>query len=261
MGGGACLLVIVGVLYVLGNDMYTHTKVRTMADAIQSHEKVDLRGLRDLQASGGPAIDFQDLQKKLSAVSQPIMIVDGIGDEHGYVKGIPTIFFGYYCKERDQLRYRLRRLIFTGTPSIRPDLVVPEEEMAKRYGFGYTHINIYSQEEGAVDKFVSLVDTLPKNVWFHFHCRGGRGRTSMMLVMFDIMHNAPQVSLADIVKRQHLLGSQNLFDVSPWKRSTYSPETLQRRKHFIEQFYDFICQRKAGGVQRWSDWQRQEAAA
>jgi hypothetical protein len=30
----------------------------------------------------------------------------------------------------------------------------------------------------------------------------------MMLVMLDILRNAPMVSLQDIVKRQHLLGSE-----------------------------------------------------
>jgi hypothetical protein len=72
--------------------------------------------------------------------------------------------------------------------------------------------------------------------------------------MLDIMKNAPQVAMEDIIKRQHLLGSEDLFDVVPWARGSYSSEMLTNRKKFIEAFYTFICQRKAGGIQKWSLW-------
>ena len=72
--------------------------------------------------------------------------------------------------------------------------------------------------------------------------------------MFDIMKNAPQVALEDIIKRQHLLGSEDLFDTFPWARGSYSLEMLTKRKKFIEDFYAFICQRKAGGQKTWAAW-------
>jgi len=77
-----------------------------------------------------------------------------------------------------------------------------------------------------------------------------------MLAMYDIMRNAPLVALKDIIKRQHLLGSVDLFDTIAWRKSrgTYSSDGLKRRKKFIEDFYTFVSQRKAGGIQRWSDW-------
>jgi len=78
----------------------------------------------------------------------------------------------------------------------------------------------------------------------------------MMLIMLDIMKNAPKVTLTNIVKRQYLLGSENLFNTVARSRGTYYSSTLTRRKQFIENFYEFICQRKAGGLERWSDWHR-----
>ena len=79
----------------------------------------------------------------------------------------------------------------------------------------------------------------------------------MMLVMWDIMKNAPQVSLKDIIKRQYLLGSVDLFDTSAWTKSTYSTKKLEERKTFIEKFYTFISQKKAGGLQSWTAWTHQ----
>jgi hypothetical protein len=75
-----------------------------------------------------------------------------------------------------------------------------------------------------------------------------------MLVMLDTMKNAPHVSVKDIVTRQHLLGSEDLFNTEVWENGTYTKEQLENRKEFVEKFYQFICQRKAGGQQTWSDW-------
>ncbi|MBY0500539.1 MAG: hypothetical protein K2P93_00870 [Alphaproteobacteria bacterium] len=251
-----CLIALITTFYLLLTDDYTDAKFRTMQDELPSSEKFDITGLRELQASGGPIVDFSDLKKKLSHVQKNIIIADGLWEFHGYIYNIPATYFGYQRATPD-LRYPLRRLLFTGTTEARRELVIPESEVAQQYGFHYINIKIDSKvrtPDKAVDEFVHFIDNLPENTWIHFHCRHGKGRTSMMLIMLDIMKNAPQVALDDIVKRQRLLGSEDLFDTRDWKKGTYTSETLERRKEFIKQFYEFICQRKAGGFQRWSEW-------
>lgn len=253
-----CLIALMITLYLLLTDNYTDARFRTMQDKLPPSERVDSTGLHELQASGGPIVDFPELKKKLSHVKKSIIIVDGLWEFHGYINNIPATYFGYQRATPD-LRYPLRRLLFTGTTESRRELVIPENEVAKQYGFNYINIKIDSKvrtPDKAVDEFVNFIDTLPANTWIHFHCRHGKGRTSMMLIMLDTMKNAPQVALADIVKRQRLLGSEDLFDTRDWKMGTYTSETLERRKEFIKQFYEFICQRKAGGIQRWSEWRQ-----
>lgn len=252
-----CLLLVGVGCYLFFVDKAIHTSIRTMQDTIWSMDEVDMRGLRDLQVSGGPVLDFPKLKKQFAGRLADVVIVDAVDiayKDQGYINDITTFFLGYHKSKTSDSRYLLRRLVFTGTTEKRPELVVSEEEMARRYGFKYK--KVYTDHKVAVDDVVSFFDTLPESTWIHVHCRGGRGHTSILLVMLDIMKNAPRVSLNDIVKRQFLLGSQDLFDTSPWKGSTYTPEMLQQRKRFIEQFYDFICQRKAGGVQRWSEWRK-----
>lgn len=234
---------------------------RTTQDTIWSRQSVNLTGLRELNASGGTSIRFPDLKRRLSHAEGPKVIIDGINEYHGYVKGIPSTFFAYQSSH-PHWKYYIRRLVFTGTTDVRPDLVISEAEEAQKNGFAYVNIKVGSKFITApetIDELVRVFDGLPKNAWVHFHCHYGKGRTSMMLVMYDIMKNAPQVSLAEIVKRQHLLGSEDLLNTIVWKKGSYTKEQLNQRATFITNFYNFICQRKTGGIQQWSEWLQAQA--
>lgn len=237
-------------------DAYSGYRFRTMQDPITSTEKVDLTGLKDLQASGGNIPRFPFLAWKLRHVKSDKMVVNAHGTSVTYIKGLPSTLLGYHTK-KPSLRHYIRRLCITGTPTIRPDLIASEAEEAKKYGFGYKAIYIgsrFTTPDKNVDEIVDFFDTLPKDVWVHFHCVHGQGRTSMLMAMLDIMRNAPQVTLKEITRRQYLLGSVDLLDNEVWENGNYTQEQLDQRKEFIEKFYDFICQRKAGGIQQWSAW-------
>jgi hypothetical protein len=152
----------------------------------------------------------------------------------------------------------------TGTIEKCPERVISEQAEAQKHGFEYKNIRIASKSypsDENVAELLSIFDSLSTDAWLHFHCHHGTGRTSVMLVMFDILKNAPKVALQDIIKRQHLLGSTDLFNTEKWKYGTYTKEQLENRKKFIEQFYDFIVQRKVGGIQQWSDWKAQQKSS
>jgi len=248
----------IGLFLFLFADAVLNRNFRTTQDRISLTEHVDVRGLKEIKASGGGAVHFFDLKRRLSHVKENKLIVDGTHEFHGYLKGIPTTFFAYHAQHHTW-KYGLRRLLFTGTTEVCPEYVVPEGEAAKENGFSYVNFHIGSRfipSNKTVDEILQFLENLPNNTWVHFHCHHGKGRTSMMLVMFDIIKNAPTVSLDDIVKRQHLLGSENLLDTTVWARGSYTKEQLVRRRDFISQFYAFICQRKAGGIQLWSEWKK-----
>jgi hypothetical protein len=257
-------LIFFGIILVLfaslGIYMYANRpsfeKFRTTQDQLQNGEGLDLRGLETLHASGSAPPLFEELQQKLSFVKGKKIICDLKDANHIYFKGIPAKFFGFQSPQ-PQIREIFRRFLYAGAYTLPENQLRSEEEEAKIYGFDYIQLPIGSRSgtpSKDVDRFVSFIDNLPQDTWVHFHCHRGKGRTSMALVMLDIMKNAPHVSLEDIRKRQHRLGSVDLFDVSFWVNGTYSKEMLEKRKHFIEEFYTFICQRKAGGQQTWSAW-------
>jgi hypothetical protein len=250
----------VGLLLFLFGDAFINRNFRTMQDKISATEKVDLRGLREIKASGGAAVHFADLKRRLSHIKEKKLIVDGMTEFHGYLMGIPTTFLAYQARHRLNWKYKVRRFLLTGTQGICTAQVMPEKETTVRNGFYYVNLNAGSRfipTHEKIDEIVQILENLDNDTWAHFHCHHGKGRTSMMLVMLDILRNAPTVSLQDIVKRQHLLGSENLLDTTVWARGTYTQEQLNDRRDFITQFYDFVCQRKAGGFQHWSEWKSQ----
>jgi len=226
-----------------------------MQDKVSSLAGVDSGGLREMRASGGNSVRFLDLKWRLSHVDRPVIIVDAMSEYHGYIKGIPTSFLAYH--KQASYKHLLRRLILTGSINVHPELVTSEEEEVIKHGFAYKKVDIGSSfvsNDEDVDKIIAFYDSVSPDAWLHFHCSHGKGRTTLLLVMLDIMKNAPRVSIGDIVKRQHLLGSENLFNTEVWKNGTYNKAMLVQRKNFVEKFYKFICQRKAGGIQVWSKW-------
>lgn len=261
------ILIIVGTVSFIGfllflfTDAFFNRNFRTMQDQISSTEQLDLRGLRDIKASGGAAVHFFDLKRRLSHIKEHKLIVDGMTEFHGYLNGIPTTFLAYQA-DLYNWKYTIRRLLMTGTTEICTENVVPESEEVKKNGFSYVNLNVGSRfvpSNEKIDEIVKLFENLPENTWVHFHCHHGKGRTSMMLNMLDIMRNAPTVALDDIVRRQRLLGSEDLLNTTVFlARGNYTKEELVQRRDFIVQFYAFIVQRKAGGIQLWSEWKDKE---
>lgn len=241
-------------------DAFYGSNFRSMKDPIISLKDVDMTGLKDIQASGGTSVRFWDLKRRLTDVKGPVIIVDGMAEYHGYIHGIPSTFFGYQREGSPNFKHFVRRLIFTGTTDIIPELVQTEADAASAHGYAYKKVNIGSkfiETDKNIDEIVDFYDHLPKDAWVHFHCAHGKGRTSILLIMLDTMKNAPQVSVEDIVERQHLLGSEDLYNTEVWPDGTYDRKKLEARKKFIQEFYQFVSQRKEGGIQRWSDWHKQ----
>lgn len=254
IGCGLGLVLFIGI--DLQNDLRKQGKFRSMQDPISSIENVDLTGLRDLSFAGGAVLSFSELQKLTPPHKGQKIVVDGTGNKYRFINGIPDAYLEYSHQLPSWKAY-LWRLVYTGTTKAHPEQTVSEKEAAKKHGYGFGRFSIGSKApsyDSTIDHFIVFIENLPKDVWVYFHCKNGKGRTSMMLVMADIIKNAPVVALEDIIKRQFLLGSVDLFDTTLWFKGTYSIKILERRMAFIQDFYDFICQRKAGGIQRWSDW-------
>ena len=237
-------------------EAYNMKDIRTMQDEIYSTKPIDLTGLRDIRASGSNLPHFSTLEKRLSHVKENKIVVNAENELTGYIKGLPVTLFGYN-NAKPFWRHYVRRLVFTGTLKERPDLVSSGAQEAEKYGFIYKNLVIgssFTVPDHYIDNIVTFFDNYAQDYWIHFHCTHGMGRTSMLLAMLDIMKNAPEVKLKDILRRQYLLKSVNLADTVYWSGDKYTKEMLENRKKFIEDFYTFISQRKAGGIQRWSEW-------
>jgi protein-tyrosine phosphatase len=114
--------------------------------------------------------------------------------------------------------------------------------------------------DGEVDRFVISVRALPAGQWVHFHCRAGKGRTTTVLALYDMLRNAGRVSLDDIVNRQSLLiGDYNLLQLE--EQSGWKAPLAADRANFVRAFYDYARANPNGSPQLWSEWLRAQEAA
>lgn len=132
-----------------------------------------------------------------------------------------------------------------------------ERKVAREVGSGYIRLPTTDHarpRDEEVDRFVAFDTKLPQGVWLHFHCRGGDGRTTTFLAMHDMIHNAPAVSVDDILIRQNWLGGVDLY-TPPSDTTSYEFPFAVEREQFIRDFYSYVCDAKAGGFRiRWSAW-------
>jgi hypothetical protein len=223
------------------------------------------KGLDALNISGSRRPTQKGLLKQLGGINMPVYSFDLQEEGHYFINGSPEQWYGY--KRIDQVgvdgdkvrpRHYIRRLIHTGKLSHDASDVQNEKQMTEEIGFHYVGIcqtrhRIPIAEQ--VDQFIDTLDNIPQPAWIHFHCNAGRSRTTIAMIMFDMMRNGKDVSLNDIVYRHHFLGSEDLFDTNVWNRgSTYTKERLESRKAFVENFYRYVNDPEGYGVTKWSDW-------
>lgn len=142
-----------------------------------------------------------------------------------------------------------------------------EQQLATGSGAGYLRFPATDHvrpQDVEVDQFVAFDNSLPKDTWLHFHCRGGDGRTTTFLAMHDIIHNYPQVSLSDILTRQYLLDGVDLHMPSSTGKGTKSfkyPFAVERAQ-FIENFATYVQLNQPNGFNvTWSAWITAQAVA
>lgn len=136
-----------------------------------------------------------------------------------------------------------------------------EEYYVSRWGFEYHRLYISDHRaplDSEVDAFLHLLNSKSEKTWFHVHCRGGKGRTSTVLAMFDMIKNADKVSFDEIIARQASISPfYNLLEVYRGDIEL-TPYYIQRIE-FLRQFYSYSQRVLAGYPGTWSEWKRLNA--
>lgn len=106
-----------------------------------------------------------------------------------------------------------------------------------------------------VDRFVDLVKKVKPDTWIHVHCRGGDGRTTTFMVMYDMLRNADKASLDDIVKRQAaVIPHYNVMETV--RKNPEMTELYEKRAEFIKKFYVFAQEYLKDSSLVWSEWNK-----
>ena len=138
--------------------------------------------------------------------------------------------------------------------------VTTEQLATEELGANYQRILVidhFAPKPSEVDLFVKFVKNLPKNSWIHVHCRGGRGRTTTFMSMYDIIQNAHSLALDSILERQHQLGGVKLSKVKflPDRKKWKEPAAKDRYS-FIQKFYNYVLDPNGYSKVDWSEWSK-----
>lgn len=251
---------------------------RTTNDKIDGEKSgnINLTGLADLNISGSGALSEKGLEAiKGNVGDKPIMDVDLRQESHGFINGMGISWFGkndgankgltrdqVIADEKEKLdkiskdkhvtfdQLAEGKSINTISEINDPESVQSEEELAKKVGMNYLRITATDHErplDDQIDLFVESVTNIPNGTWLHFHCRGGDGRTTSFMSMYDMMHNAKKVSFEDIMNRQHLIGGSDLLKGE-------DKDGTQTRKDFLNKFYDYCKDNQDNYKTSWSQW-------
>jgi protein tyrosine phosphatase len=248
------------------------SKFRSSAEPFKSEaEPMPTReGLANLKACASAQFSKHTLGNALKKIGENVWIIDLRKESHGFVNDVPISWYNERnqsnINESDDNIQRMEDMLFSdlkrqkaimvnrikekkeGTIQdaqpldVKVDTAFTESTLASQLNVGYLRISVldhHRPEDMAVDEFISFVNNLPQNAWLYFHCRGGKGRSTTFMVMYDMLRNAKNVSLNDIVQRQAMIGGTNVLKVSEDAEDAWKKDAAKTRKAFVEKFYQY----------------------
>lgn len=274
-------------------DMYNISQLpknfRTSSNVYPDVKYVNWTGLADLHIAGGAQYSVLSLHKILEYLHDPVItIIDLRQESHGFLDGNAISWYGPHDAanagktpeqiEDDQsdrldeleatAKVRVYEIIKKNSAEviqiIKP-IVVPtrrvfsEEELAVFFQIPYERIYVqdfHAPSAKQVDRFIEIVKAIPQGEWVYFHCRAGVGRTTTFMAMYDMMHNAKQVSFNDILDRQRLIGGKDMSDMpNRWKwKYKFAVERLK----FLKRFYKYTRTNQDDFKTSWSEWTKKK---
>lgn len=134
----------------------------------------------------------------------------------------------------------------------------PEQEQTAGARLEYKRFHILDHHRPAdkeVDKFIVFIRGLgaKNDTWLHFHCKGGKGRTTTFMTMYDMLANARNVGFDDIIFRQHLLNGSDLTKIPGGLKGAWKKEAAEDRFIFLWYFYQYA--KDPSGFRNGASWQ------
>ena len=260
------------------------------SEAVWRLDGLDLTQVRNFRitssttsASAQPSVKslplLYDVLKDETLSKTSIYIVDLRQESHGFANGVPISWyedhnhanFGKSVSEieKDEVN-KLKSILGKQTEfvplgkhdeSTLSKLIMPieniqnERHAAESAGFKYIRFSAADMvfpDPAVVDDFIKFYFSLPQRHWLHFHCHAGHGRTTTFLVFYDIL-TYPDLSLEEIVQRQHSLGGSDLLAVD--SDDDWYSEQRRNRAEKLRQFYQYVKEQRASRFAvSWNDW-------
>ena len=193
------------------NEAHLPRNFRTTDDEFKvvKGEAPSRQGLENLHESGSAQFSKLEFEALMSKLPKKVVIVDLRQETHGLLNGIGVSWYGErnwgnLGKARSEIekseKQRLKNTLGTKviisaldekkeageSQEITVETALTEEELVKAYGAGYFRITAtdhITPNDESVDRFIEFYRTLPNDVWLHFHCQAGQGRTTSFMVI------------------------------------------------------------------------------
>jgi hypothetical protein len=170
-----------------------------------------------------------------------------------------------------EIRVKLLGSVYGSEESVipKPVLIESEQEICARLGVNYIRFPVvdhHHPEELVVEAFLDFMSKIIESgekKWFHFHCKGGRGRSTSFTTMLDILlyfkyndlsnratkfaYSSPE----DFVVRQNEIGGSNLFKPARCKNKQWKFAAFKNRETFIRNFFAYCS---LGSTEAWKEW-------
>ena len=262
---------------------------RTTASLFQNPEngeKLPSRaGLESLKAATSAQFSEKTLKNALKQLQGPVWMIDLRRESHGYVNGIPISWYKPHNDSNQDLTttalllreqamvlalnefnplivQRITKktagIIHSSEPfEVAIERLETEQQLTKRLGLEYRRLQVLDRnkpDDAVVDEFIQMIKTLPADATLYFHCRGGKGRSTTFMILYDMLKNGKTVSLVDIVLRQQLIGGVNVFNTQTKPGGEWMAQIRIDRKDFIEAFYRYATDANGYPKKTWSEW-------
>lgn len=233
-------------------------------DISYTPSKEDLKNLKISGSGQFSSISLIELVNKIRKLHHgDIAIVDLRSESHGYLndqavcpwsvrswcnlgKSTETIL----SEENEVLHSFVGRDVYihqTSKDSTSWNIVsaYTEQELCRTNGLLYKRfptLDYVFPSDNIIEEFVNYVKSINPNTWLHFHCKLGKGRTTLFMCFYDMMRN-PHLSLKDIIYRQYLIGGPS----ASFLFNDGSKETIDWKKEFVIEkttltavFYEYV---------------------
>jgi hypothetical protein len=238
-------------------------------------------GLDYLMASGSEQPSLAELAGVIRGAGEKVVVVDLRQESHAYIGEHPVSWYApknwaNKCKslaeieadERSRIEVLSRLRSATVAKVFGKDsegnlsdfrneetayiLAQSEARAACSLGLGYLRIPVSDHSrplDADVDRFIFFLRDLAPGTWLHFHCHAGDGRTTIFMLLYDMLRNAGALGLEELAERQYLLGGVDILHTphTGWKKELYS-----ERAAFIGRFFEYARTRDFKTVS-WSE--------
>lgn len=289
-----CLLtLLISTLLAMPNVVAQPTDLYLVFDTADIEAKIAkrYRSCDNLRASASGQFSADELPKILREIPSPkkdIWVVDLRQESHGFIDGLPVSWVSdrnaanvnksateIARQERallDALRlqksvnvYTLKKLkdgkVTVTDPTVMiPESVETEQQLVTGFGAKYERLYVLDHNkpsDAEVDNFIAFVKYKVKdNDWLHFHCRGGNGRASTFITMYDILRHGQELTFIEILRRQESLGGIRLDAMPTSPNKLWKADSARDRYVFLCEFYNYVTDKNGYQTRSWSDWKK-----